>query len=127
MMTDQDTTSLGPMAKQIAELLDCLGYIYLKAGQPNRAIILFLLAVRHRPTARLMAALALALIEAGLGSSALPLFERIEKFDLKFGQDPRIGILRARALLANGDYEMARSLFASARLGHGSDQNRSGP
>lgn len=122
MIYDQSITSAGPMPKPTVELLDCLGYIYLKAGQPHRAIILFLLAVRNRPNARLMAALALALIEADMGSLALPLFESLEKLDRHFAQDPRVSILRARALLANGDDERARALFAASCRARGDRQ-----
>lgn len=104
---------------EVTELLHCLGYIYLRNGQHNRALALLLLACRHdaqpRPQPRLLAALALALIESGRGGSALDVLDRLDDAPGELADNPLLGVLRARALMAAGRIDEARDMFALSR------------
>jgi type III secretion protein Y len=99
----------------VVELLHCLGYVYLRHGQSRRAVVLLLIAASSGAKPPLLAALALALIESGMGEAALDVLDRVTQIDPGFGADGRIAVLRARALLADGQHEAARSAFAAAR------------
>ncbi|HEX7390644.1 MAG TPA: hypothetical protein VF286_11065 [Acidiphilium sp.] len=100
---------------EVTELLHCLGYIYLRNGQHNRALALLLLACRHDPQPRLLAALALALIETDRGCPALDVLDRLDGAPGELAGNPLLGVLRARALMAAGRVDEARDVFALSR------------
>jgi type III secretion protein Y len=106
------------LSHDAVDLLHCLGYVYLRHGQSRRAIVLLFLAVRHDPRPLLLAALALALVEAELGNPAIDILDRLAFDDPVLATDQRITTIRARALLAIGRQEDAQALFKTARGVH---------
>ena len=108
---EEGTPSLPPDA---IELLHCLGYIYLRHGQSRRAIVLFLVAAQHGGNPQILTALALALVESGLGEPALQVLDRLDGMAPEWGSQRLIGVIRARAMLCMGEADQARALFAKA-------------
>lgn len=106
------------LSRDAVDLLHCLGYVYLRHGQSRRAIVLLFLAARHDPRPIILAALALALVEAELGNPAIDILDRLAIDDPVLAADPRITTIRARALLAIGRQEDAQVLFKTARGVH---------
>lgn len=103
------------MQTEIAELLHCLGYVYLRQGQLRRAAVLLMLAARDNASAPLLRTLALALIGCRLGEQATQVLDRAEALDPAGAALPLNRILRARALLALGRREEARIAFRAVR------------
>jgi Flp pilus assembly protein TadD len=103
------------MRTETAELLHCLGYVYLRQGQLRRAAVLLMLAARDDPSAALLRTLALALIGCNLGEQAMQVLDRAEQLDPAGASLPLNRVLRARALLALGRREEARVVFRTVR------------
>ncbi len=96
----------------IAELLHCLGYAYLRHGQPNRAVVLLIVAARLAPDrVPLLRTLAAALIAARLGRQALDILDRLAALAPGASRHPMMRLMRARALLLLGEREAARDIF----------------
>lgn len=94
-----------------ADLLHALGYLYLKAGRGQRALVLLLLANQIAPdNAGILRTLTAALIENGSSQRALAALNRLAVLEPEGTQAATL--LRARALWMMGDQEAARGCFA---------------
>lgn len=118
-----------PLPEQQRDLLHWLGHVYLGHGQPRRALVLLMLAARDGAEPGLWPAVALALVECGMGQRALEVIGWIEAAgdDPAAPRAPELLLLRARALhaagraaearLAFGDFVAARAAQAGAPQG----------
>lgn len=96
----------------MADLLHCLGYVYLRHGQAKRAAVLLMVAGRAAPERPdLLRTLAAALVEAGMGDRAAGVLDRLAQLDPAGADHPMARLLRARALLLQGRTEQARRVF----------------
>lgn len=94
------------------DLVHCLGYIYLRHGQPHRAVIMLIVAAQEQPDRpEILRTLCAALIAARMGQQALGVLERLESLVPDQVQHPMMRLLRARALLLVGRSEVARAAF----------------
>lgn len=102
------------MSRQLgdsADLLHSLGYLYLKAGQGRRALVLLLLANQMEPeNGGILRTLTAALIENGSSRRALSALDRLAELEPEHGQAALL--LRARALWMMGKEDEARRCFA---------------
>lgn len=99
----------------MADLLHCLGYVYLRHGQAKRAAVLLMVAGRAAPERpEVLRTLAAALVEAGLGERAMEVLDRLAALDPAGADHPMARLLRARALLLQGRVEQARRVFDGA-------------
>ena len=99
----------------VADLLHCLGYIYLRHGQAKRAAVLMMAAGRAAPERpELLRTLAAALVEAGMGDRAEDVLDRLAQLDPAGADHPMMRLLRARSLLLQGRTEQARRVFNGA-------------
>ena len=90
------------------DLMHCLGYIYLRHGQPYRAVVLLIVAGQAAPErADILRTLAAALIESGMGEQALDVLARLTHV----APHRMIHLMRARALLLAGRKDEARHAF----------------
>ncbi len=96
----------------IIDLIHCLGFVYLRHGQANRAVVLLIIAAQDAPDrVDVLRTLAAALIAAGLGQQALDVLDRITGLTPQEAGHPMIRLMRARALLLLGERDEARSVF----------------
>jgi type III secretion protein Y len=103
------------MDRETAGLLHMFGHVYLRQGQSRRAAVLLMLAARGRPDdPALLRGLAAALTACGLGGRAAEVLDRADALDPAGAAQPMAGVLRARALLADGRREEARRVFREA-------------
>lgn len=103
------------MMPPTAEVLHCLGYVYLRQGQARRAAVLLMLAARADPgSATVLRTLAAAMVGCGLGDRALEVLDGADRLDPEGAAAPMAGVLRARALLAQGRREDARATFRAS-------------
>jgi type III secretion protein Y len=94
------------------DLVHCLGYIYLRHGQPYRAVILLIVAAQSEPNRpELLRTLCGALIAAGMGDQALDVLAQLAALQPDQADHPMMRLMRARALLLVGRAEEARSVF----------------
>ena len=99
----------------VADLLHCLGFVYLRHGQARRAAVLLMVAGRASPDRpAILRTLATALVEAGLGERAAQVLDRLAVLEPDEAGHPMVRLLRARALLQQGQTEQARRVFESA-------------
>lgn len=95
-----------------ADLLHSLGYIYLKAGQEKRALMMLLLANQIEPeNAGILRTLTSALLENGSSKRALAALDRLA--DLEPVPGEATPLLRARALWMMGEEDEAKRCFAA--------------
>jgi type III secretion protein Y len=103
------------MTDAIADAIDlvhCLGFIYLRHGQPYRAVVLLIVAAQAEPDrADILRTLCGALIAAGMGSQALDVLDRLAALQPEDAQHPMMRLMRGRALLLLGRGEEARAAF----------------
>jgi cytochrome c-type biogenesis protein CcmH/NrfG len=100
---------------ETAEILHCLGYVYLRQGQARRAAVLLMLASRAAPRSPgILRTLAAAMVGCGLGDRAIEVLDAADRLDPVGGAAPMAGVLRARALLAQGRKEDARATFRAS-------------
>ncbi|MDB6454411.1 tetratricopeptide repeat protein [Falsirhodobacter sp. 20TX0035] len=93
-----------------ADLLHSLGYLYLRAGQGRRALVLLLLANQMEPdSGGILRTLTAALIENGSSQRALSALDRLAELEPDHGQAALL--LRARALWMLGSEDEARRCF----------------
>lgn len=105
----------GTVTPQVADLLHCLGFVYLRHGQARRAAVLLMVAGRALPDRpAILRTLAAALVEAGLGERAAPVLDRLVALEPAEAAHPMVRLLRARALLQQGHVEQARQVFEGA-------------
>jgi len=99
-------------AADTLDLMHCLGFLYLRHGQPYRAVVILLVAAHvasERPD--VLRTLCAALVAARMGTQALELLDRLAQLDPGSAQHPMIRLLRARALLLLGRRDAARAAF----------------
>jgi type III secretion protein Y len=103
------------MTDAIADAIDlvhCLGFIYLRHGQPYRAVVLLIVAAQAEPDrADILRTLCGALIAAGMGAQALDVLDRLAALRPEEAQHPMMRLMRGRALLLLGRAEEARAAF----------------
>lgn len=94
------------------DLVHCLGFIYLRHGQPYRAVVLLIVAAQAEPDRpEVLRTLCAALIAAGMGSQALDVLNRLAALLPEHAQHPMMRLMRGRALLLLGRAEEARAAF----------------
>ncbi len=97
------------------DLVHCLGFIYLRHGQPYRAVVLLIVAAQAQPNRpEVLRTLCGALIAAGMGQQAHDVLDRLELLAPELTQHPMMRLMRARALLLLGRTEEARATFRPA-------------
>ena len=102
------------MRDDAIDLMHCLGYIYLRHGQPYRAVVLLIVAGQAAPErADILRTLAASLIEAGMGEQARDVLARLCVLSPETAGHPMMRRLQARALLLCGRAEEARAMFRS--------------
>ena len=100
------------IADDAVDLVHCLGFIYLRHGQPFRAVVMLIVAAQeqpHRP--EILRTLCAALIAARLGQQALGVLDKLDTLVPEDSQHPMMRLMRARALLLLGRTEEARTVF----------------
>lgn len=106
-------------ARDAAELLHSLGYLYCQHGQERRGLALLLIAARVSPDdPGVLRTLATAFLATGAGERALAAIERVA--DLEGGMSPTLALLRSRALWESGRRIEARQAFRDYVLERGS-------
>jgi type III secretion protein Y len=96
----------------VIDLVHCLGFIYLRHGQPYRAVVLLIVAAQAAPERiDLLRTLCGALIAAKMGAQALEVLGRLSRLAPGSEQHPMMRLMRARALLLLGRDADARSAF----------------
>jgi len=94
------------------DLVHCLGFIYLRHGQPYRAVVLLIVAAQTEPNRpEVLRTLCAALIAAGMGRQALDVIDRLAALQPEQAQHPMMRLMRGRALLLLGRTEEARAAF----------------
>ena len=114
---------------EVVDLIHCLGFIYLRHGQPYRAVVLLIVAGQAAPErADILRTLCLALIDASMGEQALEVMTQIEALAPDMAAHRFMRLMRARALLLLGRGAEARQCFADANGGDmsGGDMNGGG-
>jgi type III secretion protein Y len=100
-----------PVADAV-DLVHCLGFIYLRHGQPYRAVVLLIVAAQAEPDRpEILRTLCGALIAAGMGTQALDVLDRLAALQPEHAQHPMMRLMRGRALLLLGRGEEARAAF----------------
>lgn len=95
--------------REAARLLQGLGEIYQRGGQPQKALVMFLLASQALPDdAALLRNLVIAFTAQGDGTRALRALERLVVLE---GETPASLLLRSRACWHAGQQEEARDCF----------------
>jgi type III secretion protein Y len=101
---------------EVIDLIHCLGFIYLRHGQPYRAVVLLLVAAQAAQTRTdLLRTLAGALVAARMGDQAIDVLDRLALLEPALTTHPMMCLLRARALLLLGRVADARAAFAARR------------
>ncbi len=113
----------GTASDQVVDLLHCLGFIYLRHGQHQRAVVLLILAAQSGASARpeVLRTLCAALIAAGMGRQALEIVDRLAALEPDGGAHPMMRLMHARALLLLGRGDEARAVFRAAPAAPGDE------
>ncbi|HUB45110.1 MAG TPA: tetratricopeptide repeat protein [Acetobacteraceae bacterium] len=94
------------------DLVHCLGFIYLRHGQPYRAVVLLIVAAQAEPDRpEILRTLCGALIAAGMGAQALDVLDRLTALQPEHAQHQMMRLMRGRALLLLGRTDEARAAF----------------
>jgi hypothetical protein len=94
------------------DLMHCLGFVYLRHGQPFRAVVMLIVAAQMQPDRpEVLRTLCGALIAARLGEQALGVLDRLDTLEPEMTRHPMMRLMRARALLLVGRTEEARAAF----------------
>jgi type III secretion protein Y len=94
------------------DLVHCLGFIYLRHGQPYRAVVMLIVAAQTQPDRpEVLRTLCGALIATGLGQQALDTLNRLDALVPELADHRMMRLMRARALLLLGRTEEARIAF----------------
>ncbi|TLX63669.1 type III secretion protein [Stutzerimonas nosocomialis] len=100
---------MSPRDREAARLLQGLGEIYQRCGQPQKALVMFLLASQILPDdAALLRSLVIAFTAQGDGERALRALERMVALE---GESPGAWLLRSRACWHAGRAQDARASF----------------
>jgi type III secretion protein Y len=103
---------------EVIDLIHCLGFIYLRHGQPYRAVVLLIVAGQAAPQrADILRTLCLALIDAGMGDQALEVMAQLAVLAPAMAAHRMMHVMRARALLLVGRTDEARASFAESQGG----------
>ncbi|GAB0059664.1 hypothetical protein IBA8401_06880 [Pseudomonas syringae] len=95
--------------RECVELLTGLGNLYRRSGQPQRALVMLLIAIQLAPTdTALLHGLALAFTDSGDADRALAALDRLVE---QQGESPSLLLLRSRALWKAGRRDEARQCF----------------
>lgn len=91
------------------ELLKGLGDLYRRSGQPQRALVMLLIAAQMAPQdGTLLCYLAMAFTDSGNASRALNALDRLTEQE---GESPGLLLLRSHALWRGGRKDEARQCF----------------
>lgn len=97
---------------EAVDLVHCLGFIYLRHGQPYRAVVLLIVAAQAEPNrAEVLRTLCAALIAAGMGTQALDVLDRLASLQPEQAQHPMMRLMRGRALMLLGRTDEGRAAF----------------
>jgi type III secretion protein Y len=109
------------------DLVHCLGFIYLRHGQPYRAVVMLIVAAQAQPDRpEILRTLCGGLIAARMGQQALDVLDRLDMLTPEHTQHPMMRLMRARALLLLGRTEEARAAFRAATQAGTPGKPRSG-
>lgn len=101
----------------VLDLLHCLGFVYLRHGQPYRAVVLLIVAAQSAPNrADVLRTLCAALVAARMGEPALDVLDRLAALEPDMADHRMMRLMRARALLLLGRTEAARRAFLPADI-----------
>ncbi len=110
------SVTIDGIAPDVIDLVHCLGFVYLRHGQPYRAVVLLIVAAQSAPErADVLRTLCGAMVAAGMGAQVLPLLDRLRLLAPEDADHPMMRLLHARALLLIGDAEGARAVFRNAK------------
>ncbi len=102
----------------IVDLIHCLGFIYLRHGQPYRAVVLLIVAAQTAPDRTdVLRTLCGALVAAKMGEQALDVIGRLSQLEPELAQHPMMRLMHGRALLLLGRNTEARAVFRSQQPG----------
>ncbi len=108
---------MSEISSDVIDLVHCLGFIYLRHGQPYRAVVLLIVAAQTAPErADVLRTLCGALIAAKMGEQALEVIGRLSQLEPELEQHPMMRLMRARALLLLGRGVEARNAFRAAKM-----------
>jgi type III secretion protein Y len=106
------SSTIDGIGTDVIDLVHCLGFVYLRHGQPYRAVVLLIVAAQSAPErADVLRTLCGAMVAAGMGTQALSLLDRLRLLAPDDAHHPMMRLLHARALLLTGDVEAARAAF----------------
>jgi type III secretion protein Y len=106
--------------EEAIDLIHCLGFIYLRHGQPYRAVVLLIVAGEAAPgRPDILRTLCLALIDAGMGEQALEVIQKLSALAPDMAAHRMMQLMRARALLLVGRADDARQCFAQSHAAEG--------
>ena len=92
------------------EFLHGLGYLYCRAGQPERGLVFLLLAAKIAPhETAVLRSLAEVFVETESAARALTAIDRIE--DIEGSASPSLTLLKSRAQWIRGEHEQAKKTF----------------
>ena len=92
------------------EFLHGLGYLYCRAGQPERGLVFLLLAAKIAPhETAVLRSLAAVFVETESANRALTAIDRIE--DIEGTSSPNLALLKSRAQWMRGEHDRARKTF----------------
>lgn len=92
------------------EFLHGLGYLYCRAGQPERGLVFLLLAAKIAPhETSVLKSLAAVFVETESAARALTAIDRIE--DIEGTVAPNLSLLKSRAQWLRGEHDRARETF----------------
>lgn len=98
------------LSQDSAEFLHGLGYIYCRAGQPDRGIVFLLLASKIAPhDTAVLNSLATVFVETQAANRALAAIDRIEALEGEISSN--LQLLKSRALWMRGEHDRARQTF----------------
>ena len=102
----------GPLETDVVDLLHCLGFIYIRHGQPYRAVVLLIVAAQaDADRVDVLRTLCAALIGAKMGQQAIDVLARLTHLVPGSDSLPMMRLMRARALLLTGREEEAYAVF----------------
>lgn len=102
-------SGLGREEQDSVELLMGMGELYRRTGQPQRGLVMLLIAAQLSPrNPVLLRSLAMSFTDSAQPDRALSALDRLQEVE---GQSPGQLLLRSRALWAAGRSEEARQCF----------------
>lgn len=100
---------IGRQEQDCVDLLKGMGELYRRGGQPQRALVMLLIAVRLAPAdTALLRNLVMAFTDSGQADRALAALDQLVELE---GESPSLSLLRSRALWRGGRKDEARLCF----------------